>query len=131
MITDIMAGQIEMGSPRCLRAGPAQVGHPARDRRAGQEPHRLAARADFAEQGFPVDAMGWFAVVAPARLPAAQVKRLHEAVLAAFNDPEVKAAMARQDNVINPGSPEAARGFLKSEQERYARIVARAQLKPD
>ena len=59
------------------------------------------------------------------------MERLHKAVVAAFNDPEVKAAMAKQDNVINPTTPEAAVQFLKTEQERYARIVAKAGIKLD
>ena len=74
---------------------------------------------------------GWFAVIAPARLPAAQVKHLHDGVLAAFNDPEVKAAMAKQENVINPGTPEAARAFLKSEQERFGVIAKKAGVQLD
>jgi tripartite-type tricarboxylate transporter receptor subunit TctC len=91
---------------------------------------RVASLPDvptIAEQGFPeVDVAGWFAVIGPKGLPAAQVKRLHDAVVAAFNDPEVKAAMAKQDNFINPTTPEAAAQFFKSEQERYARIVKKA-----
>ena len=59
------------------------------------------------------------------------MERLHKAVVAAFNDPEVKVAMAKQDNVINPTTPEAAVQFLKTEQERYARIVAKAGIKLD
>lgn len=74
---------------------------------------------------------GWFAVVAPAGLPAAQVQRIHAAVVAAFADPEVKAAMARQENIIHPTSPEAALQFFKTEQARYARLVQKAQVKLD
>ena len=73
-----------------------------------------------------MDVAGWFAVVAPKGLPAPQVKRLHDAVVAAFNDPEVRTAMTRQDNFINPTTPEAAAQFLKTEQNRYARLVKQA-----
>ncbi|PSJ20192.1 ABC transporter substrate-binding protein, partial [Halomonas sp. ND22Bw] len=93
---------------------------------------RVASLPDvptIAEQGFPsVDVEGWFALVGPAKLPAAQVKRLHDAIVVAFNDPEVKAAMAKQDNFINPGTPEAALKFFKSEQERYAKLVKKANV---
>jgi tripartite-type tricarboxylate transporter receptor subunit TctC len=86
----------------------------------------------IAEQGFPeVDVAGWFAVVAPANLPPSQVKRLHDAVVAAFADPEVKVAMAKQDNMISPTTPEAALEFLKSEQERYGRLARKADIKLD
>lgn len=134
MITDIMAGQLEMGVASVpsvqgqLKSGSLRaIGVLGKSRVAS-----LPDLPTFAEQGFPeVDVMGWFAVVAPAKLPAAQVKRIHEAVVAAFADPEVKAAMAKQDNLINPGTPEAARQFLKAEQERFARIVAKANVKLD
>jgi tripartite-type tricarboxylate transporter receptor subunit TctC len=86
----------------------------------------------IAEQGFPdVDVAGWFAVIAPAKLPVAQVTRLHDAVAAAFADAEVKAAMARQENLIAPTSPDAAAQFFRSEQERYARLVNKAGIALD
>jgi len=86
----------------------------------------------MAEQGFPdVDVAGWFMVAGPKGLPADKVKRLHDAFVAAFNTAEVKAAMAKQDNVIAPTTPQAALAFLKSEQERYAQLVKKADIKPE
>jgi len=83
----------------------------------------------IAEQGFPeVDVSGWFAVIGPAKLPPAEVKRLHAAVVAAFNTPETKEAMAKQENLIHPMSPEASAQFFKAEQERYARLVKKANI---
>ena len=134
MLTDIVGGQIEFAAA----AVPAVQGHLASGRMKaigilGKQ--RVASLPDVptvAEQGFPdVDVSGWFAMIGPKGLPAAQVDRLHKAVVAAFNDPEVKAAMAKQENVINPTSPEAAAAYLKSEQDRFARLVAKAGIKPD
>ncbi|MGJ7546023.1 Bug family tripartite tricarboxylate transporter substrate binding protein [Variovorax sp. LT1R16] len=131
MLADIVGGQVEMG----VGAVPAVQGHlKAGTLRAigvmGKQ--RVASLPDvptLAEQGFPtVDVEGWFALVAPAKLPAAQVKRLHDAIVVAFNDPEVKAAMARQDNFIAPTTPEAAVQFFKAEQERYAQLVKKANV---
>jgi tripartite-type tricarboxylate transporter receptor subunit TctC len=91
---------------------------------------RVASLPDvptIAEQGFPeVDIAGWFAVVGPPRLPAATVRRMHDAVVAAFDMPETREAMARQDNVVQPMSPEASLQFFKTEQARYARLVKQA-----
>ncbi len=132
MMTDIIAGQVEFG----VAAVAAAQGHLASGRMKAigvMGKQRVASLPDvptIAEQGFPdVDVAGWFAMVGPKGLPAAQVERLNKAVIAAFNDPEVKAAMARQDNVINPTTPDAAAKFLKSEQDRYARLVAKANIK--
>lgn len=134
MLADIIGGQVELG----VAAVPAVQGHLKSGalRAIGvmglQRVASLPELPTLAEQGFPeVDVAGWFAVVAPARLPAMQVKRLHEAFVTAFADPEVKAAMARQDNQINPLSPEATLAFFKSEQERYARLVQKAGIRPD
>jgi len=91
--------------------------------------HSLPEVPTIAEQGFPnVDIAGWFAAVAPKGLPAAQVKRLHDAFVTAFNDPEVKAGFAKRDDFTILGTPEEAARFLKSEQERYATLVKKANV---
>jgi tripartite-type tricarboxylate transporter receptor subunit TctC len=86
----------------------------------------------IAEQGFPdVDVAGWFAFIGPAKLSAAEVKRLHDGIVAAFNAPESRDAMSKQENVIHPMSPEASAKFFRTEQERYARLVKKADVKLD
>lgn len=134
MLNDLIGGQVEMA----VVAVPAVQAHLKSGalRAIGvmgkQRVPSMPNVPTIAEQGFPsVDVEGWFAVVAPAKLPAAQVKRLHDGIVAAFNDPEVKAAMARQENVINPSTPEAARAFLKSEQERFGVIAKKAGVQLD
>jgi len=131
MIADLIGGQVELG----VVAVPAVQGHLKSGalRAIGvMGKQRVASLPDLptiAEQGFPdVDIAGWFAVVGPAKLPAAQVKRLHDAVVAAFASADVKAAMAKQENVIAPTSPEAAAQFLASEQDRYAKLVKKANI---
>ena len=131
-VTDLIGGQIEMG----VVSLPAVQGHLASGalRAIGvMGSKRVAALPDvptMIEQGFPqVDVGGWFAVVGPAKLPPAQVKRIHDAFVAAFNAPDVRAAMAKQENVIAPTSPEAAAAFFRSEQARYAELVKKAGIK--
>lgn len=134
MLADIIGGQVEYGVAALqavqghLKSGALRaIGVMGRERAPS-----LPDLPTIAEQGFPeVDVAGWFAVVAPAKLPAPQVRRLHDAVVAAFADPEVKSAMLRQDNFIAPTSPEAALQFFKTEQERYARLVKKADIKMD
>jgi tripartite-type tricarboxylate transporter receptor subunit TctC len=134
MVADLIGGQVELG----VVAVPAAQGHLKSGalRAIGvMGRQRVASLPDvptIAEQGFPdVDIAGWFAVVGPAKLPAAQVKRLHDAVVATFASLDVKAAMARQENVIAPTSPEAAAQFLASEQERYGKLVKKANISVD
>lgn len=131
MITDIMAGQVEMGVAATaavqgqIKAGSLRpIGVMGKDRLAS-----LPDVPTIAEQGFPhVDIAGWFAAVGPKRMPAAQVKRLHDAFVTAFNDPEVKAGFAKRDDFTILGTPEEAARFLKSEQERYAGLVKKANV---
>lgn len=134
MITDIIGGQVEMG----VAAVAAVQGHLKSGalRAIGvMHKNRVASLLEvptIAEQGFPeVDVAGWFAVIGPAKMPATQVKRIHDAVTAAFNDPAVKAAMAKQDNFITPTTPQAAAQFLKNEQDRYTKLAVKANVKLD
>jgi len=134
MVADLIGGQVELG----VVALPAVQGHLKSGalRAIGvMGKQRVASLPDLptiAEQGFPeVDIAGWFAVIGPPKLPAAEVKRLHDAVVAAFATPETKEAMAKQENVIAPMTPEASAAFFRSEQERYARLVKKAAITLD
>lgn len=133
-MADLIGGQVELGVV-ALPAVQAHLKSGALRAIGVMGTARVASFPDLptmVEQGFPeVDIAGWFAVIGPAKLPAAQVKRLHDAVTAAFASPEVKAAMAKQENVIAPTTPEAALAFFKSEHERYAKLVKKADIKLD
>ena len=59
-------------------------------------------------------------------MPPTEVQRVHAAVVAAFNDPAVKEAMAKQGNVINVGPTDKAMPFFRSELAKYAQIVKKA-----
>src|SRR5205085_9370352 len=83
----------------------------------------------IAEQGlrnYVVD--GWFGVIGPAKLPAADVQRIHDAFVMAMATPDVKDAMQKQGNVISPTTPDAAALFFREEKEKYARIVKAADV---
>jgi tripartite-type tricarboxylate transporter receptor subunit TctC len=134
MLQDLVGGQVEMG----VVALPAVQGH----LRSGAlraigitGRSRAPAAKDIptvAEQGLPnYDVEGWFAVVGPAKLPAAEVARIHGAFVAAFATPEVQEAMTKQGNVIKPSSPRAAAEMFRSELAKYAKVVKAAGVKID
>jgi tripartite-type tricarboxylate transporter receptor subunit TctC len=133
-VIDLISGQVEFG----VVALPAAQGHlkngALRAIGVGSR-KRIPAAADIptiAEQGLPdYEAEGWFAVIGPAKLPAPEVKRIHTAVITAFADPDVKANMDRQGNVVNPTSPEDALKFFRSEVAKYAKLVKKAGIKLD
>jgi tripartite-type tricarboxylate transporter receptor subunit TctC len=129
MLTDVIGGQVDFATAALpsvqqhIKSGALRaigVGAPARVPAAPDIP-------TFVEQGMPNYLVeGWFAVVGPAKLPAADVKRIHDGVAAAFASPDVKEAMAKQGNTINVGSTEDAAKFFRSELAKYATIVKKA-----
>ena len=134
MLADLIGGQVDFG----VAALPAVQGHLKKGslRAIGimgkARAPSLPELPTIAEQGLPeVDIAGWFAVIGPSKLPPAEVTRLHDAVVAAFADPEVRQAMARQDNVINPTTPEVAAQYFRAEEQRYARLVKKANVSLD
>ena len=133
MVTDLIGGQVDFGVLGLVTAQ-QHVKSGALRSIGTSSGKRLAAAPDvptFAEQGLPgyvVD--GWFAVLGPKGLPTAQVKRVHDAVAAAFDAPDVKEAMAKQGNVIQIGTPEQALATFKAEGARFAALVKKAGVTP-
>lgn len=85
----------------------------------------------FVEQGLPnlvVDA--WFAVIGPKGMSPTSVKKAHDAVVAAFADPVVKEAMAKQGNTISISTTEQAQAAFKRELAKYAALVKKAGIEP-
>jgi len=126
MVTDLIGGQVEIGV-LALPAVQAHLKSGALRAIGVGSAARVAAAPEIptiAEQGLPnYNIEGWFAVVGPAKLPMAEARRIQAAVAAAYAMPEVKEAMAKQGNTINPGTPEAAAQFFRSEMVKYARSV--------
>jgi tripartite-type tricarboxylate transporter receptor subunit TctC len=129
MVTDTIGGQVDFATAALpsvqghLKAGALRAIGVATTQRTPAAPEIPT----FVEQGVPgyvVEA--WFGVIGPKGLPAADVKRVHDAVAAAFADPEVKDAMAKQGNVINVRPADQAAPFFASERTRFAQLVKRA-----
>jgi tripartite-type tricarboxylate transporter receptor subunit TctC len=133
MVTDLIGGQVDFGV-LALPSVQGQLKNGTLRAIGTSSVQRIAAAPEiptFVEQGLPryvVD--GWFAVVGPKGLAAAEVKRIHDAFVAAFNTAEVKEAMARQGNSISISTPEAAQSFFRTELAKYAALVKKSGLEP-
>ena len=88
---------------------------------------RLPAAPDIptlVEQGLPNYLVeGWFAVIGPARMAPADVKRVHDAFATAFATPDVREAMTKQGNTISISTTDDANQFFRSELAKYAKLV--------
>ncbi len=131
MVTDMIAGQVEMG----VVALPAVQQHIKSGalRAIGLcGSARSPAAPDIptiAEQGLPNYSIeGWFAVIGPAKMAPADVKRVNEAIVTAFSSAEVREAMDKQGNLIKPTSADDAARFFRSEAARYATLVKKANV---
>lgn len=133
MVTDLLGGQIDfavLSLPSIqahIKSGALRAIGVCSDKRTPAAPEIPT----FVEQGlagFTVE--GWFAVVGPKGMALAQVKKVHEAVVTAFNDPAVKDAMAKQGNTINVSSPEQAQKGFRAELVKYATLVKKAGIEP-
>ena len=84
------------------------------------------------ELGYPYAiAETWSALMAPAGTPDAIVRRLNEEIGRIQRDPAFQADVIRQAATIKVTSPEEARAFIRSETERWGRIVADTGVKAD
>jgi len=131
MVTDLIGGQVEF-AVLALPSVQQHIKSGALKPIGMTTAQRVAAAPDvptFVEQGLPGYVMdAWFAVIGPKGLPAAEVKRVHDGVVAAFNDPAVKETMAKQGNTIAISTPEQAAAAFKRELAKYAALVKKAGL---
>lgn len=86
----------------------------------------------IAESGFPgFEASVWYGLVAPAATPKAIVSRLHAEVQKALQTKEVRERMTQVGGEVLPGSAEMFAALIRSERQRYEKLVREANIKPD
>jgi len=86
----------------------------------------------IAEGGVPGYEFGnWIGLVAPAGTPAPIVAKLHEALTAAQNSPELKASFDREGADVVRMSSAQFGAFIASELARWGKVVKDAGLKPE
>ena len=133
MVTDLVGGHVEMGVlalpsiQQHLRSGALHAIGVGAARRVPAAPD-IATMVEQGLSNYLVE--GWFAVIGPAKLPAAEVQRFNAALKTAFAAPEVTEAMAKQGNTIEVSTPEHAAGYFRSELQKYAALVRKAGVEP-
>lgn len=96
---------------------------PTRDEQVPQVP-------TVREVGFPqLEAINWSGFVAHSATPASAVVRLNAETVKALNMPEVRDQLRTLSIMATPGTPEEFAALIKSDAERYRRIIREANVR--
>lgn len=86
----------------------------------------------IAESGFAgFEAPAWWAVLAPAKTPAAVVQRMNEAINKVLKNPEVAKRLDSQGIDVLGGTPQAGQAFIEHQMDIWAKVVQENNIKPD
>lgn len=133
-ITDTIGGQVPLVAVNALEALP-HVRSGKLKLLAVLSATRSANYPDvptIAESGFPgFEASVWYGLVAPAGTPKTVVAQLHKEAQNALASREVRERMSAVGGEVAPGSSEMFAQLIRSEAQRYSRLVREAQIKPD
>jgi len=134
VVTDLIAGQVDVmfdnmpnviGHVRAGKMKPLAVTTAQRSPQAPEIP-------TLAEAGVPgYEQTAWFGVLAPAGTPREIVLKLHGEITKLLNTAEVKERFAKQGVEVRTTTPEAFGDFVKSEVERWGKVIREAGIKAD
>jgi tripartite-type tricarboxylate transporter receptor subunit TctC len=81
----------------------------------------------IAESGFPgYETDNWYGVVVPAKTPRSIVNRLNAELTRALLAPDIKEALLKQGLEVAPGTPEAFGKYMRSEYEKWGKLIREA-----
>ena len=78
-----------------------------------------------------VDVTVWFGLFAPAKTDAAIVGRLHDATVAALQEPDMRAKLTEMGLRIVGNTPDEFRSFLAEEIQKFAVVVKAANIRAE
>jgi len=133
-LTDLAGGQVDvffdnLGSASSLyKAGRIRILAVADSKRASI----VKEVPTFAEVGFSdMQAVTWFAVVAPPGTPAAVVTKLNNALVDILKQPEVQQRFAEQGAEAVGNTSEQMAQFVRGEAARWAKVIKDANVTVD
>jgi len=133
-ITDAIGGQLPLVAVNALEVLP-HVKSGKLKVLAVLSPTRSVIYPDvptIAESGFPgFEASVWYGFVAPAATPKPVVVKLHAEIQKALQTKEVKDRMSSVGGEVIPGSSDMFAALIRSERQRYEKLVREANIKPD
>jgi tripartite-type tricarboxylate transporter receptor subunit TctC len=131
---DLLGGQVQI----MFADGPSAVPHvkAGKIRALGVgNPERSALAPDvptIAESGLPgYEAYSWSGLVAPARTPPAIIARVNADLVSVLTDPATAKAMLAAGAEPKPGTPDAFEAFIKSEIDKWQKVIREANITLD
>jgi len=86
----------------------------------------------FVEQGYPgFEAISWQAVLAPAGTPRPIIDRVSTELIRIIKSDEVRAKILGQFFSAAGTAPEALAGLMKTERERWGKVIKAAGVEPE
>jgi len=120
MVPGIAIGQIRAGKLKAL--GVTTLGRAA----------ALPEMPSFVEQGYPgFEAISWQAVLAPAGTPRPIIDRVSSELIRIIKSDDVRAKILGQFFSAAGTAPEALAGLMKTERERWGKVIKAAGVEPE
>jgi tripartite-type tricarboxylate transporter receptor subunit TctC len=85
-----------------------------------------------AESGYPgFDAMAWYGLAAPQRIPPSIVQKLNSALQKVLANPQTQQTLASTGNEVMPGTPGDFQALLNTERTKWTTAVKQLNIKLD
>jgi tripartite-type tricarboxylate transporter receptor subunit TctC len=131
-IADVLGGQLPLVAVNAVEVQPLWKDGKLKVL-AALSAQRVATMPDvptIAESGFPgFEANVWHAFIAPKGTPPAIVEKLRAEIHKALADPEVKERLANLGAEVSPSTPQELAALVRTEHERYAKLIREANIK--
>jgi len=133
-VTDLMTGRLDMQFATIpptlplIRSGQMQALATTGEKRSVVLPE-LPTIAETGLSGY--EAVLWMAIVVPAAVPQPIVARLNQELAKVLQNPEAGAALKAQGMDIESSTPDALRGRITNDLEKWRSIVAQAGIAPE
>jgi tripartite-type tricarboxylate transporter receptor subunit TctC len=131
-LNDTLSGQVSLDVPDltialgAINSGKLRAYGVTSDKRSSTAPD-IPTLAEQGVTGF--NAVQWFGLCAPAGTPPAVIAKLHDAVVKALDDPDVKARYEKLAMTPSPStSPAAYAKFVHDEGIRWGKVVKAAHI---
>ena len=132
-VTDLIGGQVQLlwvSIPSVLphvKAGKLRALAVSTAKRSGSAPDVPTV----AESGYPgFEYSNWNALFAPAGTPQPHVRKINTQVVKALRDPSVAQRLSAQGADPAPGTPEELARYMRSDHERWKKVISTAGIKP-